>query len=65
MEFIFLSSPIASGFLTSASVPVALVTIDAVVHVAVHPLVVRIGIGLGMAIRALEDRVVARIRVAG
>ncbi len=43
----------------------ALVAVDAVVHVSLDALVISVGLGLGVAIRALENRVVVRIRVAG
>ncbi len=42
-----------------------LVTVDAVVYIPSHALVTRVGLGLRVAIRALEDRVVIRVRVAG
>ena len=43
----------------------ALVAVDAVVDVSVHSLMPLIGRGLRMAVRALKDRIVARIGVAG
>jgi len=42
----------------------ALVAVHAVVHIPLDAVVVRVGLGLGMAIGALENRVVVRIRMA-
>lgn len=50
--------------LTAAAVLVALIAIDAVVDVTVHALMVLIGLRLLVAVRALEHRVVVRVRVA-
>ena len=41
----------------------ALVAVNAVVHIPLHALVIRVRLGLRVAVRALEDRVVIRIRV--
>lgn len=43
----------------------ALIAVDAVVYVSLDALVITVSLGLGVAIGALEDRVVVRIRVAG
>ena len=43
----------------------ALVAIHAVVNVPIHALMVLVGIGLSVAIRALKHRIVARVCVAG
>jgi len=43
---------------------VALIAIHAVVHVAAHTLVLRIGVPFGVAVGALEDAIVAGIGVA-
>ncbi len=48
----------------AAAVLVTLVAVDAVVNIAADPLVLLIGIGLGMAISAGEDRVIAWVGVA-
>lgn len=43
----------------------ALVAVHAVVHVALHALVVRIGLGFGVAVRTSKHRIVVGVRVAG
>ena len=43
----------------------ALVAIHAVVHVTTHVAMITIGVRLGVAVRALEDAVVGRVRVTG
>ena len=50
---------------TALSCRVALITVDAVVNVVPHALVVGIRLTLGMAVRARENGVVRRIGVAG
>src|SRR5579872_5852148 len=42
----------------------ALVAVDAVVNVVPHALMVRVCLALGMAVRAREDRVIVRVRMA-
>lgn len=57
--------PNAPGAKLVPAVLVTLITIDTVVDVSVHTLMVAIGGRLGVAVRALEDGIVAGIGVAG
>ena len=43
----------------------ALITVVAVVNVPAHALVVRIGLALGVAVRAREHQIIGRVRMAG
>ena len=51
-------------YLSAAAVPVAVVAIHAVVDISADTLMARIGLALGMAVCALEDLIIIRIRVA-
>lgn len=53
------------SFLAPAALRMARIAINAVIHVAAHAAVLRVGGGSRMASRALKDGIVARIRVAG
>jgi len=52
-------------WLSASAIAMALVAIHAVVHVTTHVAMITIGVRLGVAVRALEDAVVGRIRVTG